>query len=66
MNDPIPEPTRRLNHVEMIYRPGERDVARRVFELLGMRVVDRGGRWMLALADPAIAEGPTTRVTRRR
>jgi len=46
----------RLNHVEMVYRPGERALAGRIFELLGMRVLDRGGIWMTALVDPAIAD----------
>jgi hypothetical protein len=45
-----------LNHVEMVYRPGERALAARVFELLGMRVVDRGGIWMSALVDPDVAD----------
>ena len=36
--------------------PASAILARRTFELLGMRVVDRGGRWMLALADPAVAD----------
>ena len=49
--------TRQLNHVEMIYRPGERALAGRVFELLGMRVVDRGGEWMTALIDPSVGDG---------
>jgi len=46
------EPTRRINHVEMVYRPGERALAAAFFELLGMRVSDRGGRWLTALAEP--------------
>ncbi len=46
----------RLNHVEMVYRPGERALAGRVFELLGMRVLDRGGTWMTALVDPEVAD----------
>jgi hypothetical protein len=50
------EPVRRLNHVEMVYRPGERELAGRVFELLGMRVLDRGGTWFTALVDPAVAD----------
>jgi len=49
--------TRQLNHVEMIYRPGERELAGRVFELLGMRVVDRGGEWLTALIDPSVGDG---------
>src|SRR5215468_7806037 len=50
------EPVRRLNHVEMVYRPGERELAGRVFELLGLRVLDRGGTWFTALVDPAVAD----------
>jgi len=46
--------TQRLNHVEMVHRPGERSLAARVFELLGMRVVDNGGEWMFALIDPLV------------
>ncbi len=42
---------RRLNHMEMLYRPGERALACRVFELLGMRVVDTGGEWLYAFVD---------------
>lgn len=34
-----------LNHVELVYRPMERDLAKRVFEILGCRPVDRGGTW---------------------
>jgi len=40
----------------MVYRPGERALAGRVFELLGMRVLDRGGTWMTALVDPDVAD----------
>ena len=47
---------RQLNHVEMVYRPGERMLAARVFELLGLRVVDPGGRWLFALGDPGLAD----------
>ncbi len=50
------ETTRRLNHVEMIYRPGERELATRVFELLGMRVLDNGGEWLFALIDPLVGD----------
>ena len=52
----ISETGHRLNHVEMVYRPGERALAGRVFELLGMRVLDRGGTWMTALVDPDVAD----------
>ena len=48
--------SRRLNHVEMVYRPGERELATRVFELLGLRVSDNGGPWMFAHIDPAIGD----------
>ena len=50
------EPRRRLNHMEMVYRPGERALAARVFELLGLGVHDRGGIWFHASVDPAIAD----------
>jgi hypothetical protein len=50
------ETHRQLNHVEMVYRPGERELAGRVFELLGMSVVDHGGEWMFAHVDPAGAD----------
>jgi hypothetical protein len=39
-----------------VYRPGERALAGRVFELLGMRVVDHGGEWMFAHVDPSVAD----------
>ena len=52
----ITETGHRLNHVEMVYRPGERALAGRIFELLGMRVLDRGGTWMTALVDPDVAD----------
>jgi hypothetical protein len=35
--------SRRLNHVELVYAPGERQLAARTFELLGCRVEDKGG-----------------------
>ena len=50
------DPVRRLNHVEMVYRPGERELAGRVFEVLGLRVLDRGGTWFSALIDPDVAD----------
>ncbi len=50
------EARRQLNHVEMMYRPGERALARRVFELLGMRVIDNGAEWLFANVDPAIGD----------
>jgi hypothetical protein len=41
-----------LNHVELVYRPGERAVARKVFELLGATVFDSGGPYMVAKFRP--------------
>ena len=46
------EAARHLNHVELLYRPGERQLAARVFELLGFRVVDRGGTFFTAFVEP--------------
>lgn len=43
---------RRLNHVELLYRPGERELALRLFEVLGCEPVDRGSHWFTALVDP--------------
>lgn len=43
---------RRLNHVELVYAPGERRLAARVFELLGCRVEDRGGPFLTAYVEP--------------
>jgi hypothetical protein len=34
------------NHIEMVYRPGERGLAKRVFELVGREVVDDGRPWL--------------------
>jgi hypothetical protein len=45
--------SRQLNHVELVYRPGERHLAARVFELLGCAVADRGGTFLTAFIDPA-------------
>jgi hypothetical protein len=47
-------PARRLiNHVEFVYRPGERKLAAAVFELLGFHVMDDGkSEFMAACADP--------------
>jgi hypothetical protein len=43
---------RQLNHVELVYRPGERHIAARVFELLGCAVADRGGTFLTAFVEP--------------
>jgi hypothetical protein len=47
---------RTLNHVELVYRPGERDLAIRFFELLGCRPVDRGGTFFSALVEPTVPD----------
>lgn len=50
---------RSITHVECIYRPGERALARRLFELLGCRVVDHEGTFFTAFVDPAGADFAT-------
>ena len=45
--------TRQLNHVEMIYRPGERELATRVFELL-----DRAPELTAPADAPPLPAGP--------
>ena len=44
--------SRQLNHVELVYRTGERRLATRFFELLGCAVADRGGQFLTAFVDP--------------
>jgi hypothetical protein len=44
--------TRHLTHVELLHRPGERELAARFFALLGCEPVDRGGHWLSSLVDP--------------
>jgi hypothetical protein len=39
---------RALNHVELVYAPGERALARALFELLGCEVRDSGGPFLSA------------------
>jgi len=43
---------RAINHVELVYRPGERALAARVFELLGCRPNDRGGTFLTSFVEP--------------
>jgi len=50
---------RRISHAELVYRPGERALARRVFEVLGCRVVDRGGEFFTAMVEPEITDWVT-------
>jgi hypothetical protein len=46
-----------LTHVELLYRPGERETAIKVLTLLGCEPVDRGGTWFTAFIAPP-ADGP--------
>ncbi len=48
-----------LNHVEMVYRPGEREAARAFFETLGFAVSDHehGGPWLVIKVDPEAGPG---------
>ena len=43
---------RRITHVECIHRPAERVLAIELFEVLGCRVVDRGGTFFTAFVEP--------------
>lgn len=47
---------RMLNHVEMAYRPGERELAKLVFELLGCEHRDSGGPFLSVRVDPATGD----------
>ena len=42
---------RRITHVELLYAPGERALAARLFVLLGCTVVDSGRHWFTAFVD---------------
>lgn len=44
--------TRALNHVELVYAPGERPLARALLELLGFSVRDSGGPFLSARIAP--------------
>jgi hypothetical protein len=44
---------RALNHVELVYRPGERDLAAKVFELLGCRPHDTGRTYLTSFVEPS-------------
>ncbi|MBM4406795.1 MAG: hypothetical protein FJ039_11595 [Chloroflexi bacterium] len=43
---------RLLNHVEMLHQPGERQLARKLYEALGCTVTDRGSRTFSAHVAP--------------
>lgn len=44
----LPAITGELNHVELVYAPGERGLAHRLFELLGCTVIETGRQFLLA------------------
>ena len=51
---PRPYVARRLNHVEFVHRPGERDLVFALFSLLGFETeVMPGGEVLLGIVDPA-------------
>ena len=41
-----------VNHVELVYRPGERGLVGELFSTLGCKVVDTGGPFLIIHADP--------------
>ncbi len=43
---------RQLTHVELLYRPGERALAAKLFRLLGCVPVDSDGVWFTSFIDP--------------
>lgn len=47
---------RRITHAELLHRPGERELAKRVLELLGCRVLDRGGHFFSAFVEPQVTD----------
>jgi hypothetical protein len=47
---------RALNHVELVYRPGERALAAKVFELLGCRPQDTGRTYLTSFVEPEEAD----------
>jgi hypothetical protein len=47
----------RLNHVELVYRPGERELAKKIFEVLGFLVTDTGGPYINNDVDPSNPAG---------
>ena len=51
----------RLNHAEMVYRPGERALARAYWELLGFEVAEFGP-WLAIIVDPAVGRDPANQM----
>lgn len=52
----MPQPTRLINHIETVYRPGERDIARDALEVLGCRVIELQG-FLFGVLDPDSGNG---------
>jgi hypothetical protein len=48
--------SRRITHLELLHRPGERAQARRLLEVLGCRVLDRGGHFFSAFVEPEVTD----------
>lgn len=48
--------SRRITHLELLHRPGERARAQRLLELLGCRVLDRGGHFFSAFVEPGVTD----------
>ena len=59
---PSPQLSRLLTHVELLYRPGERDLASRFLALLGCESVDRGGHWFTSFVEPSAERDYATNV----
>jgi hypothetical protein len=45
-----------LNHVELVYRPGERELVARLFEILGCRVIETGRAFLVMHVDPEVPD----------
>ncbi len=43
---------RALNHVELVYRPGERALAGKLFQALGCNVIETGGTYLVCPVNP--------------
>jgi len=50
--------TRLLNHVELVHRPGERELAKEVFELVGCTPLDSGGEFVSNMVVPMTENRP--------
>ena len=55
---------RLLNHVEMVYRPGERHLVTKLFTALGCTVIDTGATHLVYRSTSQTISHATTRCTR--